>query len=216
MTNNSVRHCPSDEQVLEIEKCDAGDMSGISRKRAREVLQCELTASEFADALGLKPDSLFVDSMFTLADKDGNGYLSFQEFLDVIVIFMKGFSNSYLPLFHGGTVFTLLFGWVVFTLLMNCRSFIEISNGVLSKAQAEDGIKAMMQAAGFDNKEKISWRDFHSLLKDHEKELQFAQLNVKGLRKFKIFICYFSSLTLSDLILCLFGAQGWRNRGGNA
>lgn len=77
-------------KVLEIEKCDAGDLSGVSRKRAREVLQCELTASEFADALCLKPDSLFVDSMFTLADKDGNGYLSFQEFLDVIVIFMKG------------------------------------------------------------------------------------------------------------------------------
>lgn len=65
-------------------------MSGVSRKKAREVLQCELTAGEFADALGLKADSLFVDSMFTLADKDGNGFLSFQEFLDVIVIFMKG------------------------------------------------------------------------------------------------------------------------------
>lgn len=65
-------------------------MRDISREKAREVLQCELTATEFADALGLKADSLFVDSMFTLADKDGNGSLSFQEFLDVIVIFMKG------------------------------------------------------------------------------------------------------------------------------
>lgn len=82
--------CPSRLQVLEIDKCDAGDMSDISREKAREVLQCELTATEFADALGLKVDSLFVDSMFTLADKDGNGSLSFQEFLDVIVIFMKG------------------------------------------------------------------------------------------------------------------------------
>lgn len=85
-----VMICPSCAQVLEIEKCDAGDMSGVSSKKAREVLECELTASEFADALGLKSDSLFVDSMFTLADKDGNGYLSFQEFLDVMVIFMKG------------------------------------------------------------------------------------------------------------------------------
>lgn len=76
--------------MLEIDRCDAGDMSGVSRKKAKEVLQCELTAAEFAEALGLKPDSLFVDSMFTLADKDGNGSLSFQEFLDVIVIFMKG------------------------------------------------------------------------------------------------------------------------------
>lgn len=88
--NNTVPHCPSGAQVLEIETRDAGDMSGISRKKAREVLQCELSASEFADALGLKRDSLFVDSMFTLADKDGNGYLSFQEFLDVMVIFMNG------------------------------------------------------------------------------------------------------------------------------
>lgn len=58
------------------------------------MLRCELTATEFADALRLKSDSLFVESMFTLADKDGNGYLSFQEFLDVIVIFMKGESDG--------------------------------------------------------------------------------------------------------------------------
>uniref|UniRef100_A0A3Q2QI79 NAD(P)H oxidase (H2O2-forming) n=1 Tax=Fundulus heteroclitus TaxID=8078 RepID=A0A3Q2QI79_FUNHE len=175
-----IRHAFS--KVLEIEKCDAGDLSGISRKRAKEVLQCELNASEFADALGLKPDCLFVDSMFTLADRDGNGYLSFQEFLDVIVIFMKGSpeEKSQLMFSMNDISGTGYLSKEDFSRML--RSFIEISNGVLSKAQAEDGIKAMMQAAGFDNKEKISWRDFHSLLQDHEKELQFVQLNVKGLR----------------------------------
>ncbi|XP_028263680.1 dual oxidase 2 isoform X2 [Parambassis ranga] len=176
-----IRHAFS--KVLEIEKCDAGDMSGISHKKAREVLQCELTASEFADALGLKPDSLFVDSMFTLADKDGNGYLSFQEFLDVMVIFMKGSPEEKSKLMFsmndiGGTGFL---SKEEFARML--RSFIEISNGALSKRQAEDGIKAMMQAADFDNKETISWEDFHFLLRDHEKELQFAQLNVKGMEK---------------------------------
>lgn len=176
-----IRHAFS--KVLEIEKCDAGDMSGISRKKAREVLQCELTASEFADALGIKPDSLFVDSMFTLADKDGNGYLSFQEFLDVMVIFMKGSPEEKSRLMFsmndiGGTGFL---SKEEFARML--RSFLEISNGALSKSQAEDGIKAMMQAAGFDDKEKISWEDFHFLLRDHEKELQFAQLNVKGMEK---------------------------------
>lgn len=63
---------------------------------------------------------------------------------------------------------------------MRRRSFIEISNCTLSKTQAEDGIQAMMQAAGFDRKDKITWEDFHFLLQDHEKELQFVQLNVKG------------------------------------
>ncbi|XP_041853640.1 dual oxidase 1 isoform X2 [Melanotaenia boesemani] len=176
-----IRHAFS--KVLEIEKCDAGDMSGVSRKRAREVLQCELTAAEFADALGLKPDSLFVDSMFTLADEDGNGYLSFQEFLDVIVIFMKGSPEEKSQLMFsmndiGGTGYL---SKEEFARML--RSFIEIANSSLSKKQAEDGIKAMMQAAGFDNKEKISWQDFHFLLRDHEKELQFAQLNVKGMEK---------------------------------
>lgn len=71
---------------MDIDKSDAGDLS----KRTREALQCELTRAEFARVFGLKPDSLFVESMFTIADKDGNGYISFQEFLDVIVIFMTG------------------------------------------------------------------------------------------------------------------------------
>uniref|UniRef100_A0A3B4Z817 NAD(P)H oxidase (H2O2-forming) n=1 Tax=Stegastes partitus TaxID=144197 RepID=A0A3B4Z817_9TELE len=198
-----IRHAFS--KVLEIEKCDAGDMSGISRKKAREVLQCELTASEFADALGIKPDSLFVDSMFTLADKDGNGYLSFQEFLDVIVIFMKGSPEEKSKLMFsmndiGGTGFL---SKEEFARML--RSFLEISNGALSKSQAEDGIKAMMQAAGFDDKEKISWEDFHFLLRDQEKELQFAQLNVKGWRKFcfkRIFFYILMSLTLSDVLVC--------------
>ncbi|XP_070687320.1 dual oxidase 1 [Pempheris klunzingeri] len=174
-----IRHAFS--KVLEIEKRDAGDMSGVSSKKAKEVLQCELAASEFAEALGLKPDSLFVDSMFTLADKDGNGYLSFQEFLDVMVIFMKGSPEEKSKLMFsmndiGGTGFL---SKEEFSRML--RSLIEISNGALSKSQAEDGIKAMMQAAGFDDKEKITWEDFHFLLRDHEKELQFAQLNVKGM-----------------------------------
>uniref|UniRef100_A0A3Q3FHW2 NAD(P)H oxidase (H2O2-forming) n=1 Tax=Labrus bergylta TaxID=56723 RepID=A0A3Q3FHW2_9LABR len=182
-----IRHAFS--QVLEIEKSDAGDMSGVSRKKAKEFLECELAAAEFADALGLKSDSLFVDSMFTLADKDGNGYLSFQEFLDVMVIFMKG-RLIFLLYLRLHRVFFLSVGSSRLS-SMNCRSFIEISNCPLSKSQAEDGIKAMMQAAGFNKKERITWEDFHFLLRDHEKELQFAQLNVKGCRKFLFIVSCF-------------------------
>ena len=50
----------------------------------------EITKVEFAEALALKQDSLFVDNMFAFADKDNNGYLSFNEFLSIIVIFSKG------------------------------------------------------------------------------------------------------------------------------
>ncbi|KAK7891033.1 hypothetical protein WMY93_022996 [Mugilogobius chulae] len=168
-------------KVLEIDRSDAGDMREVSHQKAKEVLQCELTASEFAEALGLKPDSLFVESMFTLADKDGNGYLSFQEFLDVMVIFMKGSSQEKSKLMfamhdidRNGYLSKDEFARML-------RSFFEISNGALSKTQVDEGIKALMQAGGFENKDKITWHDFHFLLQDHEKELQFAQINVKGM-----------------------------------
>ncbi|XP_036432005.1 dual oxidase 2 [Colossoma macropomum] len=168
-------------KVLEIDRSDAGDLSGVSSKRTREVLQCELTAAEFAHALGLRPDSLFVESMFSLADKDGNGYLSFQEFLDVVVIFMKGTPEEKSKLLfsmHDIRGDGFLSKEDFCSLL---RSFLELSGNVLSKSQAEDAIAAMLQAAGFDDKERITWEDFHLLLKDHENILQFAQLNIKGM-----------------------------------
>lgn len=46
--------------------------------------------SEFADALALQPDSLFVDSMFSIIDKDANGYISFRELLYTVLLFAKG------------------------------------------------------------------------------------------------------------------------------
>ncbi|PKK19165.1 dual oxidase 2 [Columba livia] len=77
-------------QVLEIDRSDAGELNFESPQKAKESLTCELSRAEFAEALGLKAHSMFVDSMFSLADKDGNGYISFREFLDILVVFMKG------------------------------------------------------------------------------------------------------------------------------
>ncbi|KAI5100464.1 dual oxidase 1 isoform X2, partial [Silurus meridionalis] len=167
-------------KILDINKSDAGDLSGVSSKRTKEALQCELTRAEFAHALGLKSDSPFVESMFSLADKDGNGYLSFQEFLDVLVIFMKGTPEEKSKLLfsmHDIKGEGFLFREEFCSLL---RSFLEISSNVLSKNQAEEAIAAMLHAAGFDKKDHITWEDFHLLLQDHENVLQFAQLNIKG------------------------------------
>lgn len=83
-------------QVLEIDKSNAGELNFESSQKAKESLTCELSRAEFAEALGLKAHSMFVDSMFSLADKDGNGYISFREFLDILVVFMKGGSWSWL------------------------------------------------------------------------------------------------------------------------
>ena len=62
----------------------------------KDVLTCELSRMEFAEALSMKPDSQFVELMFDLCDKDSNGYVSFGEFCDLIVIFSKGTGNHFL------------------------------------------------------------------------------------------------------------------------
>ena len=53
-------------------------------------ISCELTKFEFAEALGLQPDSMFVTNMFKMVDKNDSGYISFREFLDFFVIFRRG------------------------------------------------------------------------------------------------------------------------------
>ena len=59
-------------------------------RESAEYLKCELTKSEFADALGLQPDNTFVTNMFKMVDTNDSGYISFREFLDFFVIFRNG------------------------------------------------------------------------------------------------------------------------------
>uniref|UniRef100_A0A8C8SKZ3 NAD(P)H oxidase (H2O2-forming) n=1 Tax=Pelusios castaneus TaxID=367368 RepID=A0A8C8SKZ3_9SAUR len=167
-------------QVLDIEKSDAGDLNFETSLKAKESLNCELSRAEFAESLGLKPQSMFVESMFSLADKDGNGYLSFREFLDILVVFMKGSPEEKLKLMF--TMYDIDGNGFLSKeeFLMMLRSFIEISNNCLSGNQMEEVIESMFQASGFQDKEELTWEDFHYMLRDHDRELRFTQLCVKG------------------------------------
>ncbi|XP_030043766.1 dual oxidase 1 isoform X2 [Microcaecilia unicolor] len=167
-------------QVLEIDKSDAGDFTFEASQKVREALKCELSRAEFAESLGLKPQALFVESMFSLADKDGNGYLSFREFLDILVIFMKGSPEEKSKLMF--TMYDIdengyLSKEEFFRML---RSFIEISNNCLSKDLTQQVIESMFQEAGFQDKEELTWEDFHFLLKDHDNVLRSTKLCIQG------------------------------------
>uniref|UniRef100_A0A4W3IEX4 NAD(P)H oxidase (H2O2-forming) n=1 Tax=Callorhinchus milii TaxID=7868 RepID=A0A4W3IEX4_CALMI len=182
-------------QILDIDKSDAGDFDNEASIRAKDSLECELTRTEFADALGLKEDSSFMNQMFSLADKDGNGFLSFREVLDIFVILMKGSPEEKSKLMFkmydiDGNGFMSKEEF-----LKLLRSFIEISNNCLSKEQTEEVMESMFNDAGFADKEELTWVDFHYLFRDHYKELELAQLNVKGERRCVI---YFSDQSYSS------------------
>ena len=58
------------------------------------VMRTTLSKKEFASALGMKEGDVFVTKMFNIVDKDGDGRISFQEFLDTIVLFSKGRTDN--------------------------------------------------------------------------------------------------------------------------
>uniref|UniRef100_A0A8C0ANC7 NAD(P)H oxidase (H2O2-forming) n=1 Tax=Buteo japonicus TaxID=224669 RepID=A0A8C0ANC7_9AVES len=167
-------------QVLEIDRSNAGELNFESSQKAKESLTCELSRAEFAEALGLKAHSMFVDSMFSLADKDSNGYISFREFLDILVVFMKGSPEEKSKLMfrmydidENGFLSKEEF-------LRMLRSFIEISNNCLSRDQAEQVTESMFRASGFQDRYELTWEDFHYMLRDHDSELRLTQLCIKG------------------------------------
>ena len=63
--------------------------------RDQSMLAFELNKIEFAESLSMEPSSVFVEKMFTLADKRNKGTISFREFLDILVIFGKGIVDRY-------------------------------------------------------------------------------------------------------------------------
>ncbi|GFR66431.1 dual oxidase [Elysia marginata] len=56
----------------------------------QDALNTKLTRTEFADALGLQPHSLFVRNMFLLVDSTGDGFVSFDEFKAYFGILCSG------------------------------------------------------------------------------------------------------------------------------
>ncbi|NXX37946.1 DUOX2 oxidase, partial [Tricholaema leucomelas] len=195
-------------QVLEINRSDAGELNFESSQAAKGSLTCELSRAEFAEALGLKAHSMFVDSMFSLADKDGNGYISFREFLDILVIFMKGSPEekskvmfSMYDIDGNGFLSKEEF-------LRMLRSFIEISNNCLSREQAEQVTECMFQASGFQDRDELTWEDFHYMLRDHDSELRLTQLCVRGQCAGALQLLRRSQTLASELCTLLQGQPG--------
>ena len=152
---------------------------GISETRA-DILECELTRAEFADAMSLKADSLFVEQMFQLIDQDGNGFVSFREFLDMIVIFAKGSPEDKIKLMFDmydvdrrGVLDRASFKKML-------KAMMELVNTQVSGEQMDTLIDSMFTSAGFQSKQELTLEDFNVLLRDHKEQLSSAHLNVTG------------------------------------
>ena len=146
----------------------------------KDILECELSRGEFADAMSLKKDSLFVEQMYQLIDQDGNGFISFREFLDMIVIFAKGSPDDKIKLMFemydvdkSGQLSRAEFCKML-------RAMMELVNASVSASEMDQLIDSMFTSAGFQNKQELTLEDFNVLLRDHKHELSSAHLKVSG------------------------------------
>eukprot|EP00058_Branchiostoma_floridae_P020949 XP_002606439.1 hypothetical protein BRAFLDRAFT_67691 [Branchiostoma floridae] len=150
----------------------------MSFREAQEVLSCELTKAEFAQCLSMKSDSIFVEQMFNLVDKDSSGYINFREFLDVIVIFAKGTGDDKAKLMFNmydvdgdGKLTRDEFKNML-------RSMMDMVNTEVEQDQLNELVDAMMKAGGVSDQEILTLQDFLGILGDQKHALNKAGLHM--------------------------------------
>ncbi|GFG29965.1 hypothetical protein Cfor_11750 [Coptotermes formosanus] len=144
------------------------------------VMRTSLSKSEFASALGMKPDAVFVRKMFNIVDKDGDGRISFQEFLDTVVLFSRGKTEDKLR--------------IIFDMCDNdrngvidkgelsemLRSLVEIARTTsLSDEHVTELIEGMFQDAGLRQKEFLTYNDFKLMMKEYKGDFVAIGLDCK-------------------------------------
>ncbi len=139
-----------------------------------------MTQFEFADALSLRPDSTFVQQMFALVDKDNNGYISFREFLDMIIIFAKGTADQKAKLMFDMYDVDRTGKLTVDEFKTMIKSMLELANQSISPNEMDEVIGSMFRTAGLKSRQELTFDDFQKLLGDYKEELGYAELNFDG------------------------------------
>lgn len=147
-------------------------------------MRTSLSKVEFASALGMKPDEMFVRRMFNIVDKDQDGRISFQEFLETVVLFSRGKTEDKLR--------------IIFDMCDNdrngvidkeelsemMRSLVEIAcTTSIKDDQVTKLIDGMFSDAGLEQKTYLNYQDFKLMMKEYKGEFVAIGLDCKGAKQ---------------------------------
>lgn len=150
----------------------------------RMVMRTSLSKKEFAGALGMKADEIFVKRMFNIVDKDGDGRISFQEFLDTVVLFSKGTTDDKLRI-----IFDMCDndrnGVIDKTELSEMmRSLVEIAKtNTVSDEEVEELIDGMFTSSGLTYKDSLTYDDFKQMMREYKGDFIAIGLDCKGAKQ---------------------------------
>ncbi|ESO87606.1 hypothetical protein LOTGIDRAFT_235056 [Lottia gigantea] len=145
---------------------------------ANEIRKIKLTRTEFAEALGLQPDSLFVRNMFLLVDRSKDGFVSFEEFLSMFVTMASGGAEDKAKLLFN--MYDLKRKGELtrrdFTKMI--RSMMDMADATLDDSRVDTFLDHMFEQAGIANKQTMTFDDFKKIFasEEHGEILQNATL----------------------------------------
>ncbi|XP_062620936.1 dual oxidase 2-like [Saccostrea cucullata] len=158
------------------------DLENLDHETAKKIAEIQLTRTEFAEALGLKPTSIFVRNMFLLVDADRSGFVSFREFLDFFVVLSSQDAESKIHLIFSmydiqrrGKLSKKDFANMI-------KSLLDLSDSSLDERKMEELVQSMYKAANLSYGADITFEDFKRIFASEEYAgtLQKATLNLDG------------------------------------
>ncbi|CAJ0942291.1 unnamed protein product, partial [Mesorhabditis belari] len=147
-----------------------------------DVLATKLTRSEFADAIGMRENDLFVQRMFAVTAKKNSDTITFREFLDVIRKFQTGGTKQKLTLLftmcdRNGDGSVEREEFVEFIKSLNGVAGVKIDN-----SQQNDIIDAIFFKSGISpRQEKLTFDDFENLF-HHDGATRPVGVDFRGAR----------------------------------
>ncbi|XP_044765941.1 dual oxidase 1-like [Coccinella septempunctata] len=146
----------------------------------KDIINTEITVLEFAESLNMKPDNEFVKRMFYLADKDRNGFISFREFVGLLIIFAEGNEEQKAQLLF--KMYDIDDTGVLkaedFESMIRC--FLETVGGNIPENKLKQTIHGMLSRAHCENKSELEFQDFLKILGRDIVNLNKAKLGFKG------------------------------------
>lgn len=170
-------------QAFDIKHKGVDEVLKVGDYFARQVFNTELTIEEFAEALSMKASNEFVKRMFTLVDKDGNGFISFREFIDLLILFANGTDEEKAKLLFNmyninGTGLITAEDFI-----QMIKSFLETVDGTVSDQDIEQTVMSMMRVAGVERKKQLDFNDFKKMIGKDISKLNEAKLGFSGVKK---------------------------------
>ncbi|KAK6179799.1 hypothetical protein SNE40_012075 [Patella caerulea] len=140
----------------------------LDQEKVNEIGKIKLTRTEFADALGLQPNSLFVRNMFLLVDRSKDGFVSFEEFLGMFVTMANGNAeekakmlfNMY-DLKRKGELSRKDFTKMI-------KSMMDLADASIEDTRVDKLLDQMFQHAGIANKQHMTFDDFKKIFVSEE------------------------------------------------